>query len=45
MYAVMDIDFRFEELVKLISLVPDEMFGAPPMDPDSLHRRVREKGL
>ena len=25
MYAVMDIDFRFEELVKLISLIPDEI--------------------
>ncbi|MGA2477718.1 MAG: histone-lysine N-methyltransferase [Spirochaetia bacterium] len=25
MYAVMDIDFRFEELVKLISTIPDEL--------------------
>ena len=25
MYAVMDIDFRFDELVKLISAIPDEI--------------------
>ena len=29
MYAVMDIDFRFDELVKLISTIPDELLAAP----------------
>ena len=28
MYAVMDIDFRFDELVKLISPIPDEILQA-----------------
>ncbi len=28
MYAVMDIDFRFEELVKLITSIPDEILDA-----------------
>jgi isopropylmalate/homocitrate/citramalate synthase len=29
MYAVMDIDFRFDELVKLISTIPDEILAVP----------------